>query len=163
MTGELFIGCAGGIDSVATFKYDAEPAPANGVAFKIGVSGLLGGHSGDDIEKGRGNSIKILNRFLYQLIESCECRIATFQGGNLRNAIPREAYVIIVVPADKKEHLTVELNLFRAEMENELYKREPKFKILLESTEMPSSVIDIVSQTKLISVLLCHTSWWCIQ
>ena len=93
--GELFIGCAGGIDSVATFKYKTDPVPVNGVAFKIGVSGLLGGHSGDDIEKGRGNSIKILNRFLYQLIESCECRIATFQGGNLRNAIPREASAII--------------------------------------------------------------------
>ena len=151
--GELFIGCAGGIDSVATFTYETDPVPVNGVAFKIGVSGLLGGHSGDDIEKGRGNSIKILNRFLYQLIESCEYRIATFQGGNLRNAIPREASVIIVVPADKKEHLTVELNLFRAEMENELYKKEPKFKILLESTEMPSSVIDTESQKKLISVL----------
>ena len=86
----------------------------NGVAFKICVSGLLGGHSGDDIEKGRGNSIKILNRFLYQLVESCECRISTLQGGNLRNAIPREASAIIVVPADQKEHLTVKLNLFQS-------------------------------------------------
>ena len=151
--GELFIGCAGGVDSAATFKYKTDPVPVNGVAFKISVSGLLGGHSGDDIEKSRGNSIKILNRFLYQLVESCECRIATFQGGNLRNAIPREASAIVVVPADQKEHVTVELNLFRAEMENELYKKEPKFKILLESTEMPSSVIDAESQTKLINVL----------
>jgi len=151
--GELFIGCAGGIDSVATFKYETDPAPSNGVAFKISVSGLLGGHSGDVIERSRGTSIKILNRFLFQLIESCECRIATFQGGNLRNAIPREASAIIVVTADQKEHVTVELNLFRAEMENELYKKEPKLKILLESTEMPLSVIDYESQTKLINAL----------
>jgi dipeptidase D len=149
--GEIFIGCAGGIDSVATFKYVSEPLLANRVAFKISVSGLQGGHSGDDIEKGRGNSIKILNRFIYQLVKSCECRIATLEGGNLRNAIPREASAVVVVPTDKKEHLAIELNHFRVEMENELYKKEPKIKISLESTEMPASVMDIVSQTKLIN------------
>ena len=149
--GEIFIGCAGGIDSVATFKYVSEPVPANRVAFKISVSGLQGGHSGDDIEKGRGNSIKILNRFIYQLVKSCECRIATLEGGNLRNAIPREASAVVVVPTDKKEHLAIELNHFRVEMENELYKKEPRIKISLESTEMPASIMDIDSQTKLIN------------
>jgi dipeptidase D len=151
--GELFIGCAGGIDTSATFTFTPEPAPARGTAFKISVAGLSGGHSGDDIEKGRGNSIKILNRFLYQLIKSCECRIATFQGGNLRNAIPREASVIMVVPRDRKEYLTIELNHFRVEMENELLNREPKFKISLESTEMPEVVMDQDSQVKLIQAL----------
>ncbi len=151
--GEIFIGCAGGIDTVATFNYKPEAVPANSVAFKISVSGLLGGHSGDDIEKGRGNSIKILNRFIYQLIKECECRIAQFQGGNLRNAIPREASVVIVIPSDKKEHLTIELNHFRVDMENELLKKEPKFKISLESTDIPESVIDPESQFKLINAL----------
>lgn len=151
--GELFIGCAGGIDTTGTIKYTAEPVPSNGAAFKIGVSGLLGGHSGDDIEKGRGNSIKILNRFLYQFIEACECRISSIQGGNLRNAIPREASAVIVVPQDKKEHLTIELNHFRVEMENELLGKEPKFKIALESTGTPESVLDMLSQTKLINLL----------
>lgn len=151
--GELFIGCAGGIDTRATFSYEREPAPKNGTAFKISISGLLGGHSGDDIEKGRGNSIKILNRFLYQVVKSCECRISSFQGGNLRNAIPREAYAIVVVPGDKKEHLTIELNHFRADMENELLNREPRFKISLESYDMPEEVMDAESQEKLINAL----------
>ncbi|MCL4482751.1 MAG: beta-Ala-His dipeptidase [Bacteroidetes bacterium] len=131
--GELFIGCAGGIDSVATFKYSSMPVPKNSVAFKIRVFGLQGGHSGDDIEKGRGNSIKILNRFLYQLVKSCEYHIAILEGGNLRNAIPREAVAVIVVPTAKKEHLAIELNHFRVEMENELFKKEPKFKIALKA------------------------------
>jgi dipeptidase D len=151
--GELFIGCAGGIDTSAILKYSSETVPANSAAFKISVSGLLGGHSGDDIEKGRGNSIKILNRFLYQFSESCECRISILQGGNLRNAIPRESSAWIVVSSDKKEHLAIELNHFRAEMENELFRKEPKFKITLESSEMPESVMDRESQTRLIHLL----------
>jgi dipeptidase D len=151
--GEIFIGCAGGIDTAGTFRYATEPVPDHFTAFKIGISGLQGGHSGDDIEKGRGNSIKILNRFLYQFTETCECRIASVQGGNLRNAIPREASVVVVVPPDKKEQLAIELNHFRAEMENELFRKEPKFKIALESTATPESVMDRESQQKLIRLL----------
>lgn len=151
--GELFIGCAGGIDTSATLSYSPEPAPTDGTAFKISVSGLLGGHSGDDIEKGRGNSIKILNRFLYQLNATCEYKVSVLQGGNLRNAIPREASVHLVVSSNKKEHLTIELNHFRVEMENELYLKEPKFKITLESADMPDVVMDRASQSNLIQLL----------
>ena len=123
------------------------------MAFKIGVSGLLGGHSGDDIEKGRGNSIKILNRFLYQFTKECECLLSTFTGGNLRNAIPREAAAVVVISPDQKENLAIELNHFRAEMENELFRKESKFKISLESTELPGFVMDRVSQERLIGLL----------
>jgi dipeptidase D len=151
--GELFIGCAGGIDSVATFKYGTVPVPSNFFAFKITVSGLQGGHSGDDIEKGRGNSIKILNRFLYQVVNPCECRISNFNGGNLRNAIPREASAVVVVPGSKKELLTIAMNHYRADIENELFKKESKFKITLESTEMPWEIMDLNSQSKLINAL----------
>src|SRR5665647_1814129 len=151
--GELFIGCAGGIDSVGTFKYEKEAVPKHFVTFKISVSGLLGGHSGDDIEKGRGNAIKILNRFLYQLDRSCEYYIGQFSGGNLRNAIPREANVILVVPQDKKEHLTIEINHFRVDMENELLGKEPKFKLVLESTDLPDLVMTRESQTKFVNLL----------
>lgn len=151
--GEIFVGCAGGIDSIATLNFVPEPVPTNFNAFKITVAGLLGGHSGDDIEKGRGNSIKILNRFLYQLIKTCEYRISTFQGGNLRNAIPREANVVLAIPSDKKEQLAIELNHFRVEMENELFRKEPKFKVSLESTELPESVMDAESQEKIVKML----------
>jgi dipeptidase D len=151
--GELFIGCAGGIDTVGTFKTQTEELPGQYISFKISVSGLQGGHSGDDIEKGRGNAIKILNRFLYQVVESCEGRLSYLQGGNLRNAIPRESFAIILIPSGKKEQLTIELNLFRAEMENELILKEPKFKIALESTDLPDSVLAKESQSTLINLL----------
>ena len=151
--GEIFIGCAGGIDTNATVEYQPQGVPDNSLAFKISVSGLQGGHSGDDIEKGRGNSIKILNRFVYQLIESCEYRIAYFKGGNLRNAIPREASLVLVIPSNKKEILTIELNNFRSEMENELFLKEPRFKMTLESTELPESVMNKSSQSSLVNAL----------
>ncbi|MCK9411271.1 MAG: aminoacyl-histidine dipeptidase [Prolixibacteraceae bacterium] len=151
--GELFIGCAGGIDSVGAFKYRTEAVPPHFVAFKISVTGLLGGHSGDDIEKGRGNAIKILNRFLYQLDKSCEYGIGQFDGGHLRNAIPREANVIVVVPQDKKEHLAIEINHFRVEMENELMGKEPKFKLVLESTDLPDFILSKESQAKFVNLL----------
>ncbi|MEI7828908.1 MAG: aminoacyl-histidine dipeptidase [Prolixibacteraceae bacterium] len=151
--GELFVGCAGGIDTVGTLKIQTEEVPSMFLPFKIVVSGLQGGHSGDDIEKGRGNAIKILNRFLYQVVESCEGRLAYFQGGNLRNAIPRESNAILLIPSHKKEHLTIELNHFRAEIENELFGKESKFKIVLESTDLPESVLSKESQSRLIHLL----------
>jgi dipeptidase D len=151
--GELFIGCAGGIDTIARLNYKEISTPADTNSFKIAISGLKGGHSGDDIEKGRGNSIKILNRFLFQLIDICEYHITLFNGGNLRNAIPREASVVIVVPSRMKETLTVELNHFRAEVEKELFITEPGFKISLESIDLPDSVMNVDSQLKLIYAL----------
>lgn len=151
--GEIFIGCAGGIDSVGTFNYGTESVPENNFAFKVSVSGLQGGHSGDDIEKGRGNSIKILNRFIYQVVSCCECRVAYFHGGNLRNAIPREASAVVVVPGSKKELLTIELNHFRADIENELFKKESKFRISLESTDLPEEIMDMDSQSRLLNAL----------
>ena len=90
--GELFIGCAGGIDTVATMKYKHVITPEGFLALKIGVTGLLGGHSGDDIEKGRGNAIKIMNRFLWQLSQKMVIHLSSFNGGNLRNAIARETF-----------------------------------------------------------------------
>ena len=151
--GEIFIGCAGGIDSSGSLKFIEQKVPEGGMAFKISVSGLMGGHSGDDIEKGRGNSIKILNRFLYQFTNDCECLLSSFVGGNLRNAIPREASAVIVIFPDKKEQLAIEVNLFRAEMENELFRKEPKFKMTLESVEIPGYVLDKESQIRLIHLL----------
>jgi len=100
--GEIFIGCAGGIDTLITLKYASENVPENHLAYKLNISGLSGGHSGDDIDKGLGNSNKILNRFLWNASKEFKIRLADFQGGNLRNAIPREAYAIVAVPAKSK-------------------------------------------------------------
>jgi dipeptidase D len=151
--GELFIGCAGGIDTVATIHYEAETAPADLFPVKIAISGLLGGHSGDDINKNRGSAIKILNRFLWQLMQKYVIYIADFNGGNLRNAIAREAYAILLVPVSIKELITVEFNIFRSNIEAEMLLNEPHIKLLLESTEQPQFVIDRLSQTRLINSL----------
>lgn len=91
--GELFIGCAGGIDTIATFTCSMEEAPKNYSFFRVDVSDLLGGHSGDDIDKGRVNSNKTVARLLWGGMQSCELRLSYFSGGNLRNAIPREVNI----------------------------------------------------------------------
>jgi len=140
--GELFIGCAGGLDTVATFAYDQEKVPSNFVAFKITVKGLKGGHSGDDIDKGLGNSIKIITRFLWKSTNKFDLRLSVLDGGNLRNAIPREAYAIIVVHADDKDLFLKDFELFKIEVVNEIKDIEPGIIILIENNDLPEFVID---------------------
>ena len=139
--GQVFIGCAGGIDSVATFPIAWEKTPADYFAAKISVKGLLGGHSGDDIEKGRGNANKILNRFLFRLNKQTDLRIFHIDGGNLRNAIAREAHAILCVPHDYKEPLRIELNHLITDIEQEIGKTETDFRMELESENLPERVL----------------------
>ncbi len=151
--GELFIGCAGGIDTVATIHYEAITVPEGFFPVRIAVNGFLGGHSGDDINKNRGNAIKVLNRFLWQLTQNYEIYIADLNGGNLRNAIAREAFATILIPLPIKELITVDFNIFRSTIETEMLLNEPNIRLLLESTEQPQFVIDRLSQSRLINAL----------
>jgi len=151
--GELFIGCAGGIDSVGTLNYVPEALPAGSFAAKLEVKGLLGGHSGDDINKNRGNANKILNRFLIAAAKLFDLRIADFNGGNLRNAIAREAFAVVVVPHSQKENLIVEWNVFASEMEFEFERSEPKLKLHHQSVALPEFVIDLETQGKLLKLI----------
>lgn len=151
--GELFIGCAGGIDTVASIHYQNIAAPEGFFPIKISVNGLIGGHSGDEINKNRGNAIKLLNRFLWQLSKKYDIYIADFEGGNLRNAIAREAYAVVLVPGSSKEEITVDFNIFRSMIEAEIMINEPFARLMLESTEAPRLVIDRISQTRLINAL----------
>lgn len=149
--GELFIGCAGGIDTVANIEYTMTECPKNYFAAKITVNGLLGGHSGDDINKGRANAIKILNRFLFQSCKKYDLRLAEFNGGNLRNAIAREAYAIILIPFENKEDITADLNIFREEVENEIAINEPKAGLSIKSMpDNPELVMRREDMVKLI-------------
>ena len=95
--GEVFIGCAGGVDTLAHFDYTTQTLEGGYDLYRINVSGLKGGHSGDDIDKGLGNANKILANFLYDA-QRYGIRLGMFDGGNLRNAIPREAYAVVAVP-----------------------------------------------------------------
>ncbi len=151
--GELFIGCAGGIDTVISLNYEAVDTPSGFFSLRISVSGLLGGHSGDDINKNRGNAIKILNRFLWQTMQNYEIYIADYQGGNLRNAIAREAFAVILVPVSRKEKVTIDFNIFRSVIESEIIYDEPTITLFLESCDLPVKIIDRNSQTKLVNAL----------
>lgn len=148
--GELFIGCAGGIDTVATFHYTMEPAPKNYSFFRVDVSDLLGGHSGDDIDKGRVNSNKTVARLLWDGMQSFELKLCYFNGGNLRNAIPREAYAIFGIPTRFKEEFEERYRLFAADLEAEFRFREPHFRITLNEMPAIDEVLDARTQTALV-------------
>jgi dipeptidase D len=151
--GELFIGCAGGMDTVGKLKFTGDSLPEGSYAVKLEVKGLLGGHSGDDINKNRGNAIKILNRFLCAADKLFKLRIADFNGGNLRNAIAREASAVVVVPHSQKEDLIIEWNVFASEMEFEFELSEPKLVLHHHTANMPEWVVDLRTQKQLLYMI----------
>ncbi len=150
--GRFCIGCAGGIDTVATFDIAKTQAPQGAFFLNINVKGLQGGHSGDDINKGRGNAIKILSRFLWNENKKFPLYIAEIAGGNLHNAIPREAHAQVCIPWEKKEEIRVDLNHYIATIESE-YPTEKEFNMDIESMEATETVFDKVGTDKLITAL----------
>ncbi|MBP1677035.1 MAG: aminoacyl-histidine dipeptidase [Bacteroidetes bacterium] len=151
--GVIFIGCAGGIDTTASLPYKAEKPTEGYFAFTVQVKGLKGGHSGDDINKGLGNANKILNRYIWNLNRKMDVRIHAFNGGNLRNAIPREAAATLSVPYSEKETVRVELNHYIAVIEAELGDVENMMQISLESETLPETVMDKATSDKLLNAL----------
>ena len=144
--GEIFIGCAGGVDTLATFRYKTEAAPEAHAFFRVRVSDLSGGHSGDDIDKGRMNSNKLVARLLWNGAQRFGLRLSRFDGGNLRNAIPREAYAVFAVPSGSKAGFEAFYKEFAGELAAEAKFREPNFKIGIE--EAPAaSVIDAATRS----------------
>ena len=151
--GQFYIGCSGGKDTSATFKYKEEATPDNFFWFKVQVNGLKGGHSGSEIHIGLGNANKILTRYLWALKKKEPVYIAEIGGGNLRNAIPREAYAIAGVPMASKEYTITTLNVLLANVEEELKVTDPGIKISLESISAPEKCIEKDVSDKLISAL----------
>jgi dipeptidase D len=152
--GEIFIGCAGGMDTVASFPLQTEEVPQGSFPFVVSVSGLKGGHSGDDIHRGLANANKLLTRFLFQIQNELDMRLAKIDGGNLRNAIPREASAVCVVPTSQKEPVRVAFNMFINDMEQEFGGTEPSMKFHLESTDMPQKVLALDLQQRLLRLLI---------
>ncbi|MCK3683174.1 aminoacyl-histidine dipeptidase [Maribellus sp. YY47] len=151
--GELFIGCAGGVDTLAVFSYQPEKVPTGSVALKISVSGLLGGHSGDDIHKNRGNANKILNRFLWKFSNAFNARLSDFNGGNLRNAIAREAFGIVTIPAGQQKDVLAAFENLSSAIKNEFEFAESKLQIKCEDVSIPESVIDSQTQSNLLNAI----------
>ena len=148
--GEIFVGCAGGIDTTAYFNYTPVAAPEDLCYVKVAISGLLGGHSGSDINTGRGNANKLIARFVWNISKDIELKLASFDGGNLRNAIPREAHAIIGVAADKKAEIEARLAEYTKEIENEYKGIEPVVKFTLEAVERPAFIVDDATAKALI-------------
>ena len=147
--GELYVGCAGGEDANVQFNFSEVPVPEESIAFKLNVTGLKGGHSGLDISLGRGNANKIFFRLLKEASKVCGVRLSSIQGGNLRNAIPREAFGIVTVPYEKADKLVGLLAGLTSVIKRELTATEPTLKIDLSKTEMPASLIDEQTQINL--------------
>lgn len=137
--GEIFIGCAGGCRTSAVFPFRRTEVPAGYFYFSVEVTGLTGGHSGDDINKGRANANKVLNRFLYMAAEKYDLYLCDIAGGNLHNAIPREARAVCAIPMKEKENIRIDFNIFAADIEAEYHVTEPNVTFILQSTDaMPA-------------------------
>jgi dipeptidase D len=153
--GILYIGCAGGMDTVGSMIYKPEPVAKGMAALEISLTGLRGGHSGDEIHKGFGNSVKIMNRLLWNLSNQFQISLSKFNGGNLRNAIPREAFATIVVKKSSANLILKWIESFYSTILEEFRYLEKDLKISAKKSELPLTVMDKESQNKLLSSLTC--------
>lgn len=151
--GEIFMGCAGGKDTQAVFHYESRATNVNMQYFAIHIKGLNGGHSGGEIHKGLGNANKILVRYLYLLNEKADFALCSMNGGNLRNAIAREANAVIGLYPEDKETARILLNNYTADVEFELKHVDPKVQISMESADRPETCLSNFWMEKVIQAL----------
>lgn len=148
--GTFSIGCAGGIDVIATFKKKmTQKIPKKSTAFSLKVTGLKGGHSGVDIHLGRGNANKVFFRVLKEVNAEFGVSLADIQGGSLRNAIPREAFGLVLVKAKDADDFIAKVETLAEEIKAELVNVEPNLSIELETADMPKAIIKKGLQKKL--------------
>lgn len=150
---EIFVGCAGGVDTTCIFHYDRSMAPTDFHYFKLDISKGLGGHSGGDIHLGRANANKVLSRFLYQLMSKHELSLCEIDGGNLRNAIPRAAHAVFGVHTNHKEDVRVAFNNYVADIAEEYKGLETTLTLELESVDKPEFAVDSATTRRLIEAL----------
>ncbi len=133
--GQIFVSCAGGVTTDCVFNFKRESAPSGYFFMEVSVKGLIGGHSGDDINKKRANAIKLIGRFLYMEQSKIDVRLAAWNSGKLDNAIPRDGKAVFAVPADKKEEVMADWNVFTKGVEEEYHVSDPNAVWGMESTE----------------------------
>lgn len=150
---ELSIGCAGGIDTNTSYKYTQESVKEGFKSYSIMIKGLLGGHSGMDIDKGRGNANKMLTRLIYQLNSMADIQLLSFDGGSLRNAIPREASVVLAVEKEDVQMFLNEIEKFTNVLKSEYNTIEPNFVIEANEVESASLAVERVDFIKIINTL----------
>ena len=150
--GQIFVSCAGGRNTTATFHFEKEEAPQGLFFLQVSLKGLIGGHSGDDINKKRANALKVLARFLYQTQERYGLRLAYFNAGKLHNAIPRDGVALFGVPADKKENVRADWNVFANDVTEEYHVTEKTMQFNMESAKA-EKVLPVEVSTRLIQAL----------
>lgn len=150
---ELSIGCAGGIDTNTSYKYSQVAINEGFTAYKIEIRGLLGGHSGMDIDKGRGNANKMMTRLLYHLHSVTDIQLISFDGGSLRNAIPREATCIVAFNKEEKELFAGEVERFFAILRTEYKAIEPHLSISAEETKIEGEAVAHADFERIINTL----------
>jgi dipeptidase D len=151
--GELYIGCAGGINANMKLSYKEETVKGNYCAYRLSLTGLKGGHSGLDINLGRGNSNKLIFRFLKNITRELNARLAGVEGGSLRNAIPREAFATVVVPLDNLAKFMEKVNSFENIIKSELALTEPDLKFSAVKCDLPEKMMDLDSYNILVNAV----------
>ena len=152
--GELYIGCAGGIDITAMLEYKEETPTEGFVTRKLTLKGLRGGHSGLEINEGRGNANKLLARVVHDLLVEFDCQLASFEGGNMRNAIPREAHAILLFNPEDMEGLDDYIKEYEAQINDEYTPIESNISLKMEETDVPAAVVPEEIQDNMINVLM---------
>ncbi len=151
--GELYIGCAGGVNTTGTLTFSKDTVSSNSKAFNLKLTGLKGGHSGLDIHLGRGNSNKLLNRFMYHAGKHYEMRLASIEGGSLRNAIPRESFATVTIPFTYEKEFVDAVEKYQDIFRLEFGSVESDMKFIAMPTEVPDYLIDRDTQEKLFKAI----------
>lgn len=151
--GELYVGCAGGLDANISFRYKEEAVPEGDVALKVSLTGLKGGHSGIDIVLQRANANKLMFRFLRKAVAEYEARLACIEGGSLRNAIPREAFAVVTVPAEGVDDLIALVEEYRELFIEEFKSKEDNINFEVEEAPLPAGLMPEEIQDDLINAV----------
>lgn len=151
--GTLYIGCSGGKNTQARFTFKPQAVPDKTVTYEIKVTGLQGGHSGLEIHTGRGNAIKILNRLLWTLSHNMKIKLSQIEGGNKHNAIPREAFAVVVIPKANEKAFLAFVSNYNQTVKDELATNEPGLQVLAEKHKKAKKVMDGKTQEKLLNAL----------
>lgn len=155
--GVLYIGCAGGIDLSAKMEFMAEEPIEGDVAIKVHLCGLRGGHSGVEINEGRANANKLMARFMREAMDECGVSLASWKGGNMRNAIPASCEVVLTMPYEAVGEITEIAAKYEALFASEFEAIEEGITLRVEATDMPENVVPEEIQENLLDAILgCH-------
>ena len=144
--GQFFVSCAGGRSTIATFNIECEEAPAGYFFMEASLKGLVGGHSGDDINKKRANAIKLLTRFIYNEMQKTNVRLVSFNSGKLHNAIPRDGKIVFAIPTADKETVKADFNVFVSQAEDEFHVTDTTMEFALSSTESAPVITETIAR-----------------